>query len=179
MAYCEYRIHALHKHRTTTPHPTIRLPSEGMPFERPVVTGFALIINLYKLTDSDFVIVWNRVQGLADASWIVRLHAQLSTAVPAYFECTKVQVVEIHVTEQWLRSMVWQLCVRQGLVSNTSNDGPLKPTYPTQISKDFLATMHELSHLAKHVYGIITVSRIAQCSCAAFEPMFVMIQKIS
>ncbi|KAI0616205.1 c6 zinc finger domain-containing protein, partial [Pyrenophora tritici-repentis] len=51
---------------------------------------------------------------------ILQVQTQLSEAVPAYFERTEAQEVQIRTTQQWLRSSMWQLGVSQGLISNVN-----------------------------------------------------------
>lgn len=153
------RTYAIHKHRPITLYPTIHPPSlDEVPSDRPVAVGLELMINLYKTIDDTFINLWNRVHGHANPSWIAQLQTQLSEAVPAYLECTEAQAVEIRVTQQWLRAMVWQLCVCQGLVSSVSQDSSMTFKFPIQISRDLLTMTHQFSQPAMEVHGVGLVS---------------------
>lgn len=116
------------------------------------------MINLYKTIDDTFVNLWNRVHNHVNPTWIAQLQTQLSEAVPAYLECTEAQAVEIRVTQQWLRAMVWQLCVCQGLVSSVSQDTAMTFKFPIQISRDLLTMTHQFSQPAMEVHGVGLVS---------------------
>jgi hypothetical protein len=117
------------------------------------------MINMFKIIDDTFVNLWNRVHNAhASPAWITRVQNQLSEAVPAYFECTEAQEVEIRITQQWLRSQAWQLSVCQGLVSSVSNDNPLTFKYPIDIARDLLTISHQFSQQAMEVHGVGLVS---------------------
>lgn len=118
------------------------------------------MISLYKTLDDTFINLWNRVHSHVNPTWIAQLQNQISEAVPAYLECTEVQAVEIRVTQQWLRTMVWQLCVGQGLVSSVSQDTCLTFKFPIQISRDLLTMTHQFSQPAMEVHGAGLVSAI-------------------
>jgi hypothetical protein len=154
------RTYALHKHRPITLHPTIHPPSlDEVPSDRPIAVGLELMINMFKIIDDTFINLWNRVHNThASAAWITQVQTQLSEAVPAYFECTEVQEVQIRITQQWLRSQAWQLSVCQGLVSSVSNDIPLTFKYPIEIARDLLTISHQFSQQAMEMHGVGLVS---------------------
>jgi hypothetical protein len=154
------RTYALHKHRPISLYPTIHPPSlDEVPSDRPIAVGLELMINMFKNIDDTFVNLWNRVHNThVSPAWITQVQTQLSEAVPAYFECTEAQEVEIRITQQWLRSQVWQLSVCQGLVSSVSNDSPLTFKYPIDIARDLLTISHQFSQQAMEVHGVGLVS---------------------
>lgn len=117
------------------------------------------MINMFKIIDDTFINLWNRVHNThVSAAWITQVQTQLSEAVPAYFECTEAQEVQIRITQQWLRSQTWQLSVCQGLVSSVSNDIPLTFKYPIEIARDLLTISHQFSQQALEVHGVGLVS---------------------
>ena len=161
------RTYAIHNRLSITLYPTIHPPSlDEVPSDRPVAVGLQLMINLYKTIDDTFINLWNQsrnqvqnqVQNHANPAWIARLQPQLSDAVPAYLECTEAQAVEIRVTQQWLRAMVWQLCLSQGLVSDVSQETTMMFKFPIQISRDLLTMTHQFSQPAMEVHGVGLVS---------------------
>lgn len=153
------RNYALHKHRPISLYPTIHPPSlDEVPSDRPIAAGLELMINMYKIIDDTFVNLWNRVNTHANPAWIAQLQTQLSEAVPAYLDCTEAQAVEIRVTQHWLRTRAWQLCVGQGLVSSVTSDSPLTFKFPIEISRDLLTMTHQFSQQAMEVHGAGLVS---------------------
>jgi hypothetical protein len=117
------------------------------------------MINMFKIIDDTFINIWNRVHNThASSAWLTQVQTQLSDAVPAYFECTEAQEVEIRVTQQWLRSQVWQMSVCQGLVSSVPNDNALTFRYPIDIARELLTISHQFSQQAMEVHGVGLVS---------------------
>ncbi|KAJ8117998.1 hypothetical protein OPT61_g931 [Boeremia exigua] len=160
------RTYALHHHRPISLYPTIHPPSlDEVPADRPVAVGLELMINLYKTIDDTFVNLWNRVHSHVNPTWAAQLQTQLSEAVPAYLECTEAQAVEIRVTQQWLRAMVWQLCVCQGLVSSVSQDTSMTFKFPIQISRDLLTMTHQFSQPAMEVHGVGLIEKLFDIAC--------------
>ncbi|KAA8614530.1 C6 zinc finger domain containing protein [Pyrenophora tritici-repentis] len=161
------RTYALHKRRPITLHPTIHTPSlDEVPSDRPIAVGLELMINMFKIIDDNFINLWNRVHNThASAAWIAQVQTQLSEAVPAYFECTEAQEVQIRITQHWLRSQAWQLSVSQGLVSSVTNDPPLTFKYPIEISRDLLTTSHQFSQQAMEVHGVGLIEKLFDIAC--------------
>lgn len=132
---------------------------DEVPSDRPIAAGLEIMINMFKIIDDTFINLWKRVHNThASAAWITQIQTQLSEAVPAYFECTGVQEVQIRITQQWLRSQTWQLSVCQGLVSSVSNDIPLTFIYPIEIARDLLTISHQFSQQAMEMHGVGLVS---------------------
>jgi hypothetical protein len=154
-----HRTHALHKHRPITLYPTIHPPTlDEIPSEGPIASGLDLLVNLYKPIDETFVQLWNKIHTNNNPTWLARLQNQLSDALPAYLECTESQAVDLRVTQQWLRTMVWQLCVSQGLVSSVAADNAMTFKYPIEISRDLLSMTQQFSQHAMEVHGMGLVS---------------------
>lgn len=133
------------------------------------------MINMFKIIDDTFINLWNRVHNThVSAAWITQVQTQLSEAVPAYFECSEAQEVQIRITQQWLRSQTWQLSVCQGLVSSVSNDIPLTFKYPIEIARDLLTISHQFSQQSMEVHGVGLVSilgSLAYCNIWRTSPL--------
>lgn len=132
---------------------------EESPSDRPITSGLECLINLYKPVDDTFISLWNKIQTHGNPSWIAQLQNQLTEAVPAYLDCTESQAADLRITQQWLRTMLWQLCVSQGLVSSVAADNTLTFKYPIEISRDLLSMTHQFSQGAMEVHGVGLVSR--------------------
>ena len=126
--------------------------------DRPVAIGLNHLITLYKPFDDTFFGLWNKVRAQTDPGWVSQLQDQLSEAMPSYLDCTEVQAVDLRISQQWLRTMVWQLCVSQGLVSSVSTDSAMTFKYPIEISRDLLSMTHQFPQQAMEVHGVGLVS---------------------
>jgi hypothetical protein len=114
---------------------------------------------MFKIIDDTFVNLWNQVDdNRTSAAWIIQVQTQLSEAVPKFLECTRVQEVQIRMTQQWLLSLIWQLSVRQGLVSSASYNNSLTFEYPIEIARDLLMISDHFSQQVMEVHGAGLVS---------------------
>jgi hypothetical protein len=114
---------------------------------------------MFKIIDDTFINTWNMVHSTyARSAWLTQVQTQLSNAVPAHFECTEAQEVEIRVTQQWLQSIVWQRSVYQGPESNVPNDNALPFSYAIEIAKETLARARGFSQQHMKVHGVGLVS---------------------
>ncbi|KAF2109239.1 hypothetical protein BDV96DRAFT_242575 [Lophiotrema nucula] len=160
------RTHALHKHRPISLHATIHPPNlDESPSDRQFTSGFDLLIDLYKPFDDNFFSFWNKVRSQTNSGWIAQIQSQLSEALPAYLECTEIQAVELRITQQWLRTMVWQLCVSQGMVSSVATDSAMTFKYPIEVSRDLLSMIHQFSQQAMEVHGVGLIEKLFDIAC--------------
>jgi hypothetical protein len=142
-------------------HATIHPPAiDEVPADRPVAAGFDHQITLYKPIDDTFIGLWNKVRRSANPIYLAQLQTQLSEALPAHLQCTEIQAVDLRVSQQWLRTMVWQLCVSQGFMAFKN---------PIEISQYLLSTIHQFSHQVMEVHGVELVSKkiFSNLSCHA------------
>ncbi|KAI5361088.1 hypothetical protein J4E82_011737, partial [Alternaria postmessia] len=118
-----------------------------------------VMINMFKIIDNRFVNLWNRVPNThASAAWITQVQVQLLEAVPAYFECTEAQEVQIRITQQWLRSQAWQLSNDQILVSSVSDHVIFKSQHLIETPLDLLTIVPQYLEQAKLVHEVELVS---------------------
>jgi hypothetical protein len=114
---------------------------------------------MFKIIDDAFINTWNMVHSTyASSAWLTQVQTQLSNAVPAHFECTEAQEVEIRVTQRWLQSKVWQRSVYQGPESNVPNDNALPFSYAIDIAKETLTRARGFSQQHMKVHGVGLVS---------------------
>ena len=91
-------------------------------------------------------------------NWLARLQQQLSEALPVYLEGTEAQVVDLRISQQWLRTMVWQVAMSYGFLSSTAAENALTFTYPIEVSREVITTSRQFSQQAMEVHGIGFVS---------------------
>lgn len=153
------RAYAFKRHRPLTLYATIRLPSvDEEPPDTISLSGFVHLINLYKPFDDTFFGLWNRTSEGAIPGWLTQLQKQLSDALPTYLEGTETQAVDLRMSQQWLKTMVWQLAISHGFVSSIASDSTLSFQYPIDISRELVERSNEFSQHAMEVHGIGLVS---------------------
>jgi hypothetical protein len=152
------RVYALHHHRTLSLHASIDEPTVGDdPQEMMELPGFCHLISLFKPFDDTFVGLWNKTSSGCTSAWMAQLQAQLTTALPPYPSVTETQAVDLRTCQQWLRTMVWQLSISQGVLSSSAADPAMSFKYPIDISHDVIASLKHFSQQAMELHGIALV----------------------
>jgi len=167
------RSFAILRHKPLTLSKTPNLPSTLHDYETPEIhSGFMHIIYSYNLLDSSFVDSWNESSG-APASTLAytALQQQLNLPHPSHLSLTSIQKADLLVTQQWLRLIVWQSSMRQGLLSSTSADESMSFRYPLQIAHSLLSVISSLPTTSIEVHGMGIFEKIFEIGNTMLDVM--------
>ena len=147
------RAYALQKHRPLTLQATIDLPKLG---DDPSssTAGLVYLVGLYHAFDDTFMSLWNKSRFGCTALGLVQLQANLAEALPDYLGVEESQAVDLRTSQQWLRMIVWQLSITNGLLSSSSLDPSMTFQYPVEIANDLVAAIGRVSKHSMDVHGI-------------------------
>jgi hypothetical protein len=126
------RAYALQRQRPLTLQASINLPTAtDDPTDQlaPQLSGFLLLVNLFRPFDDAFVALWNRAMGECSDSYVSNVQKQLQGVLPAYLNSQESQLAELQMNQQWLKNMQWQMSLAGG------NAGEL---YSIDIGRDLL-----------------------------------------
>jgi hypothetical protein len=164
-AYWECFIHerftALTQFKPVCLYP-LRLPLESDPGLDPgIEQGWTRIIETFLLVDFEFVDFWINDSSAPrlSAGWIVKKHEQLadqnwSNNVSLLSDLQRADHI---ITRQWLRTLTWELAIKNMLLSSDSRTESLSLALPLRLSRDlriFLGTM-SLEAVGVHGSGIL------------------------
>ena len=152
------RAYALQKHRPLTLHATISLPTTEYEGSSRSITGFIYLVKLYRPFDDQFIGLWNKKRVDGSVTWIIQLQEQLRCALPEHLDTTESQAADLRTSQQWLRTVVWQLSMANGYLSSTSTAASMTFQYPMEIAKDLVSDTSRLSKQSMEVHGIGLVS---------------------
>ena len=156
------RAYALQKHRPLTLHATIGLPTMDHDVSASI-SGFIHLVNLYRPFDDMFIGLWNKSRADCTTYFLAHLQQELSNALPDHLDTTESQAADLRTSQQWLRTMVWQLSIMNGYLSSTSSDVCMTFRYPIEIAKDLVAVTSRISKQSMEVHGIGLVSFPIEC----------------
>lgn len=155
------RAYALQRHRPLTLQGTIKLPTlDDEDDEKFALSGFIHLVNLFQPFDDTFVGLWNKARNDCSPVWLAMLQRQLAEVLPPDLDTTETQVADLRTTQQWLRTMVWQLSITNSYLSSTSVDPSMTLIYPIEISRDLVSVTNQLSLKSMEVHGTGLVSCI-------------------
>ena len=161
-----YRAQALHKHRDISFHETIDFPKpESTPSEDFGIVGLTCLYNLFRIVDSRVSEIWNNLRSenpviwpANTAAWLLQLQRQVTEAVPVDAKCGPIQEADIRITQQWLRTIIWQLSTASRTLSSTAVNQSMTLRYPIEIARDLATLTMRLPMEAMDVHGIGIVS---------------------
>ncbi|OQO12691.1 hypothetical protein B0A48_02154 [Cryoendolithus antarcticus] len=166
------RAYALQKHKPLSLHATISLPTmEDDPTETVELSGFVHLVNLFRPFDDTFVGLWNKARTGCSTEWLAALQQQLSDALPVYLASTESQAVDLRCSQQWLRTMVWQLSISHGYLSSVASENGMSFKFPIEISRDMITAMSGFSQAAMEVHGIGLIEKLFDVACTLIDVM--------
>lgn len=163
------RAYALQRHRPLTLQTTIALPTvEDSDPDRHVLPGFLDLISLFRNFDSDFVTVWNisSTTAAASAEALARLQSVLDFALPRVDQHAAAQQADLLVSRQWLKVIVWQLCLSKTLLSGSSPDESMSLHYPVVIARDLVRIARRLPPAALEANGVGILEKVFDVGCS-------------
>jgi hypothetical protein len=167
------RSFAILRHKPLTLSKTPEFPTTLHDYELPEIhDGFMHLVNSYHLLDSSFVDSWNESSG-APVSTVTytALQRQLNLPHPSNVSLTDIQKADILVTQQWLRLIVWQSSMRQGLLSSTAEDESMTFRYPLQIAHSLLDVISSLPTTSIEVHGMGIFEKIFEIGNTMLDVM--------
>ncbi|KAK2777171.1 hypothetical protein FQN53_002340, partial [Emmonsiellopsis sp. PD_33] len=149
------RAHAIRRRRPITLQITPESPAtDGQANEGLAVSGFGYLANLFRPFDETFLSLWNRTHSVCSAGSLVNLEAHIQEAVPPSLDIYDDQLANLRITQQWLRTIIWQLSTTLGFLSSNSVHECMTFRYPLQIARDLAVATWKLPQLSMEVHGM-------------------------
>jgi hypothetical protein len=168
-----HRSFAILRHKPLTLSKTPEFPTTLHDYELPEIhDGFMRLVNSYHLLDSSFVDSWNEATGArASTLTYTALQRQLNRPQPSDVPLTDIQKADILVTQQWLRLIVWQSSMRQGLLSSNAEDESMTFRYPLKIAYSLLDVISSLPTTSIEVHGMGIFEKIFEVGNTMLDVM--------
>ena len=162
------RAYALQRHRPLTLQRTIDLPTVSPGPEATILTGFLDLVSLFQNFDDTFLSLWNLSSANSTTSPQSLLHLQdiLKFALPDVSDRTEIQQADLLISRQWLKTMVWQLCVTKGLLSSSSTNESMSFHYPVTIARDVVLVSRLLPPKAFEANGVGILEKVFDIGCS-------------
>ncbi|KAG4437513.1 hypothetical protein IFR05_007023 [Cadophora sp. M221] len=163
------RAYALQRHRPLSLQATITLPT---PTDDPTdaqahhLNGFIHLVNLFRPFDEAFVALWNKTRTDCSPAYLSALQKQLNDALPTYLNSTENQTADLRTSQQWLRTMVWQLSIQNGCLSSGNGDPSMTFQYPVDIARDLVGMTSQFSQQSMEVHGIGLIEKLFDVACS-------------
>lgn len=122
----------MQRRRPLTLQATINLPTPADDPTDPLahqLSGFILLVNLFRPFDDAFVTLWSKVRGDCSQPYVSAMQKQLQEVLPSYLNSPESQLAELQVNQQWVKNVQWQVNMAN------ANAGEL---YSIDIGRDLL-----------------------------------------
>ncbi|PTB41800.1 hypothetical protein M441DRAFT_138449 [Trichoderma asperellum CBS 433.97] len=164
------RAYALQRHRPLTLQSAIALPSaESSPEEAHILPGLLDLISLFQNFDTAFITMWNVSNDppfSAPKDYLVQIQQALEQALPQVSERTTTQQADLLLSREWLKLMVWQLCVSKTLLCSTSPDESMSLRFPVSVARNMILTTRHLPEKALEANGVGILEKIFDVGCS-------------
>ncbi|KAI9813382.1 MAG: hypothetical protein M1826_002501 [Phylliscum demangeonii] len=166
------RAYALQRHHPLTLGDTIGMSTvDEDPSEKMELSGFIHLVNLFKPFDEVFVGLWNKTRSDCSTLWLAQLQSRLANALPLNLDSTESQAADLLTSQQWLRTMVWQLSITNGYLSSTATDTSMTFQFPVKIARDLVSVTSRLSQQSMEVHGIGLIEKLFDVACTLSDVM--------
>ncbi|KAH8200991.1 hypothetical protein TruAng_004850 [Truncatella angustata] len=173
------RAYAIQRHRAPTLEKTIALPYEGTEVEKEILPGFFALIALFEPFDNDFFALWNHsvVLPTLPAELLVRMQRILMYTLPTTSGCTDSQLADLLISREWLKIMIWQLCVSNTMLSSLSNEESMSFRYPITIAREVILVSKLVPLKALEANGVGILEKVFDIGCSladvlSLKPIF-------
>ncbi|CCU82489.1 unnamed protein product [Blumeria hordei] len=163
------RAYALQRHRPLSLQATISPPSQNDDPTDPQachLNGFIDLVSLFLPFDEALVTLWNKTSTECSPNYLVALQKDLADALPAYLSSNENQTADLRTSQQWLRTMVWQLSMQNGCLSSAHEEPSMTFQYPVDISRDLISMTSQFSHQSMDIHGIGLIEKLFDIACS-------------
>ncbi|PLB47370.1 putative C6 finger domain protein [Aspergillus steynii IBT 23096] len=164
------RAHALRRRRPITLQITASSPILPPSFD-PFTRGFSCLVDLYRPFDPSFLSSWNGVGPVLSRDALVSIEEHLQRAVPADSDLPDIVLADLRVSQQWLRTVVWQMATTAGYLSSSPTHPSLDFRYPLQIARDLALATWKLSRESMETHGIGLIEKVFEVACTLVDVM--------
>ncbi|TDZ20967.1 putative sucrose utilization protein SUC1 [Colletotrichum orbiculare MAFF 240422] len=166
------RAYALQRHRPLTLQCTLDLPRvDPSSPDADILPGFLDLISLFRHFDTDFVATWNcsvtsSLSAAGEPAQLQRLQGLLRDALPGVAERSETQQADLLISRQWLKVIVWKLCVSRTLLSGTDSEDSMSLSYPSSIAREMVLVSRLLPAAALEANGIGILEKVFDVGCS-------------
>ncbi|KAG7059005.1 hypothetical protein JMJ77_0006374 [Colletotrichum scovillei] len=168
------RAYALQRHRPLTLQSSLGLPIvDPLSSDAAILPGFLDLISLFRHFDTDFIATWNSStpsttpsSQATDPEHLSKLQTVLKYAIPSVSNYSEMQQADLLISRQWLKVIVWKLCVSKTLLSITDSEDSMSLSYPTAVARDVVLISRLLPTKAFEANGVGILEKVFDVGCS-------------
>jgi hypothetical protein len=169
MLFIHERFLAIWDNRTIMFSPSLPLPAPDPTLSQNIQEGFNLIIKLFRLVDKEFLDNWqcrDTSTSLRSPAWITSKQAELDDEVydlgSSLQMVTEVQRIDITITRQWLRIILWRIALTGHLLTPNAQNECMSLHFPITLAGPLQVLLAGLSQSSIEGYGCRILQKLFQ-----------------
>ncbi|KAF0331244.1 putative sucrose utilization protein SUC1 [Colletotrichum asianum] len=166
------RSFTIQRERPLTLLPTINLPKvDPLSPDAEILAGFLDLVSLFLPFDFDFITTMNLPISPAlkttKATQFRRLQDKLSNCLAKISHYPEAQQADLLVTREWLKIIVWKICVSKSLLSSSTNSrDSMSLSYPSSIARETVLISRLLPSKAFEANGVAILEKVFDVGCS-------------
>lgn len=160
------RAYALQRHRPLTLQRSINLPTVSPGPDAKILSGFLDLVSLFQNIDDTFLTLWNLPSTNSTPTpsplqeSLIGLQDILNCSLLDVSDRTEIQQADLLISRQWLKTIVWQLCVSKRLLCSSSASESMSFCYPVTIARDVVLISQLLPLKAFEANGVGILEKV-------------------
>lgn len=172
------RAYALQRHRPLTLQSAIALPSAGQELgEETIMSGLLDLISLFRNFDAEFLKMWNNTTdshtSASAKEYPAKLQRFLQDSLPEVATRTANQQADLLLSREWLKIVVWQLCVSKTLLCSSSPLESMSFQFPISVARNVVVATSLLPGAALEANGVGILEKIFDVGCSLADVLSV------
>ncbi|KAG6003376.1 hypothetical protein E4U21_002092 [Claviceps maximensis] len=165
------RAYALQRHRPLTLQNAIALPSAGRELgEEKIMSGLLDLISLFRNFDSEFLKMWNTTHAshvsASTKDYPAKMQRFLEDAIPEVATRTANQQADLLLSREWLKIVVWQLCLSKTLLCSSTPLESMSFHFPVSVARNVVVATSHLPSGSLEANGVGILEKIFDVGCS-------------
>ncbi|KAF1365551.1 hypothetical protein EJ07DRAFT_161586 [Lizonia empirigonia] len=147
----------------------ILLISESPKLSSAQAPGLQHLASVFEALDEILFAVWNGSSKQCSKEWLIQLERDVRTALPPVLEVSNEEMVNLRVSQFWLRIKLWELFPRFSFLSTESVYECLTFRYPIAVVIDLTDLAMKLLIASLQVHGVGMTEKVFDIACAVAD----------
>jgi hypothetical protein len=162
------RSHAIRYRRPATLQITSTSP---IPTSDPSLSGFWSLVALFRPLDTSFISLINEetVSFPPTPKSLEFIETSINTALDTSQNLLDTQKSNLRITQFWLRTIVWQVRLHLGHLSEQAQSSSLTYHHPVEVVRDLVLSVRDLPIECIKIHGLGLTEKLFDIACAVID----------
>lgn len=173
MLYIHERFLAIHYYRPVVMTPLSVLPERDVAIPARIHDGFMQLIKLFSLIDTNFINAYLDNSLQITEKWVEEKQWQLTSATEIE-SLSEMQRVDLIITQQWLRMLVWQMAMSHLMVNSSASTSTRLLLFPIEAARKLRVMIASCSKKSIEVHGAAILQKLFELAMGISDVISLM-----